>query len=113
MMSNSAEKGLDVEQLEELIIKRNKFSKIYKIKLIVFFAILMTFSVFFAYICICYAGVFRNSISAFFYGFLFSFITSFILCALFCLIIVGIYTISKSFKNKCLLSTYVVLSTMY
>ena len=113
MMTNSAEKGLDPIQLEELINKRNKFSKIYKIKLVIFFILLMIFSIFFAYICICYAGVFRNSISAFLYGFLFSFITSFILCALFCLIIVGIYKISKSLKNKCLLSTYVVLSTMY
>ena len=113
MMTNSAEKGLDPIQLEELVNKRNKFSKIYKIKLVIFFILLMIFSIFFAYICICYAGVFRNSISAFLYGFLFSFITSFILCALFCLIIVGIYKISKSLKNKCLLSTYVVLSTMY
>ena len=113
MMTNSAEKGLDPIQLEELINRRNKFFKIYKIKLIIFFILLMIFSIFFAYICISYAGVFCNSISAFLYGFLFSFITSFILCALFCLIIVAIYKISKSFKNKCLLSIYVVLSTMY
>ena len=113
MMRQHAEKGLDESQLEELQNKRSKFLKIYKIKLIIYFTLIMILSILFSYICICYAGVFSNSISAFLLGFLFSFITSVIICALFCLIIVVIYRIGKKFKNRCLLSTYIVLSTMY
>ena len=113
MMRQHAEKGLDESQLEELQNKRKKFLKIYKIKLIIYFTLIMILSILFSYICICYAGVFSNSISAFLLGFLFSFITSVIICALFCLIIVVIYRIGKKFKNRCLLSTYIVLSTMY
>ena len=113
MMSHNAEKGLSQNELEELQKKRNRFLIIYKIKLIAYFLIMMALNIFFAYICICYAGIFKNSISAFLFGFLFSFITSFILCALICLIIVSIYRISKKFKNRCLLSFYIVISTMY
>ena len=113
IMSHSEEKRLNTEEIEDLQNKRNKYLKYYKFKLIIYFVSLMVFSILFAYICICYAGVFRNSISAFLLGFLFSFITSIILCALFCLIIVGIYWIGKKFKNRCILSTFIVLSTIY
>ena len=113
MMKPSSEKGLDEIELEELQNKRNKFLRIYKIKLIVYFVSLMVLSILFSYFCICYGGVFRNSISAFLLGFLFSSILTFILCALICLIIVSIYRLSKYLKNKCLLSTYIVLSTLY
>ena len=113
MMKHSAEKGLNEMRLEELQNKRNKFLLIYRIKLIIYFVLLMIFSILFAYICICYGAIFHNSISAFLYGFLFSFVSTFIICALFCLIIVGIYRIAKCLKNKCLLSTFIVLSTMY
>ena len=113
MMKHSAEKGLNEMRLEELQNKRNKFLLLYKIKLIIYFVLLMIFSILFAYICICYGAIFCNSISAFLYGFLFTFILTFIICALFCLIIVGIYRISKCLKNRCLLSIFIVLSTMY
>ena len=113
MMKASSEKGLNEIQLEELLNKRNKFIKIYKIKLLVYFVSLMVLSILFSYFCICYGGVFRNSISAFLLGFLFSSILTFILCALICLIIVGIYRLAKYLKNKCILSTYIVLSTLY
>jgi uncharacterized membrane protein len=113
MMSPSAEKRLDTQQLEELQNKRNKFLFIYKIKLIVFFSLLIAFSILFAYICICYAGVFHNSISYFLLGFIFSCIFSFIFCAFFCFIIVGTLWLGKKFKNRCILSTYYILSTMY
>ena len=113
MMIHSAEEGLNQMRLEELQNKRNKFLLLYKMKLILYFVLLMIFSILFAYICICYGGIFRNSISAFLYGFLFTCILTFIICALFCLIIVGIYRIAKYFKNRCLLSTFIVLSTMY
>ena len=113
MMKASSEKDLNEIQLEELLNKRNKFIKIYKIKLIVYFVLLMVLSILFSYFCICYGGIFRNSISAFLLGFLFSSILTFILCALICLIIVSIYRLAKYLKNKCILSTYIVLSTLY
>ena len=113
MMSHAAEKELDKDQLEELQDKRSKFLIIYKLKLIIFFASLMALSILFAYICICYAGVFRNSISYFILGFILSCIFSFIFCAFFCFIIVGTLWLGKKYKNKCLLSTYYVLSTIY
>ena len=113
MMSHAAEKELDKAQLEELQDKRSKFLIIYKLKLIIFFASLMALSILFAYICICYAGVFRNSISYFILGFILSCIFSFIFCAFFCFIIVGTLWLGKKYKNKCLLSTYYVLSTIY
>ena len=113
MMCHFSEKGLDDIQFEELQKNRNRFLKKYKIKLIIYFVLMMTLSIIFAYICICYAGVFPNSISAFLLGFLFSFITSIIICSLLCFIIVGIYRIGKKCKNRCLLSTYIVFSTIY
>ena len=113
LMRASAEKGLSQNELEELQKKRNKFLRIYLLKIIIYFILMMALSIFFAYICICYGGVFPNSISAFLYGFLFSFILSFIICAFFCLIIVSIYRIGKACKNRCILSIYIVLSTMY
>ena len=63
MMKHSAEKGLNEMRLEELQNKRNKFLLLYKIKLIIYFVLLMIFSILFAYICICYGAIFCNSIS--------------------------------------------------
>ena len=113
LMRSSSEKDLSQNELEELNNKRNKYLFEYKLKLIIYFVSMMLLSILFIYFCICYGGVFHNSISAFFLGFLFSFIFSFILCALFCFIIVGAYWLGKKFKNKCILSIYIVLSTMY
>ena len=113
MMKPEAEKGLNQEELEELKSKRNKYLSLYKFKLIIFFVLLMVLSIFFAYICICYGGVFANSLSAFLYGFLFSFIMSFIICAFLCLIIVIIYRIGKCLNSKCVECVYHVLSIIY
>ena len=113
LMRYSAEKNLNKDELKELQRDRVKFLRNYKIKLLIYFALMMALSLLFAYFCICYGGVFPNSISAFLLGFLFSFILTFILCAFFCFIIVVIYKIGKKYKNKCILSTYIVLSTMY
>lgn len=74
---------------------------------------MMALNIFIAYICICYGGVFHNSIGAFIYGLLFSLIFSFIFCALICLIIVSLYRLGKYLDNKCLNSAYIVLSTLY
>ena len=113
MMKYSAEKGLSQNELEELHEKRNKFMKMYELKLLIYFLILMALSIIFSYFSICYTGVFHNSVSAFLYGFLFCFIMTIIFCAVFCLIIVSIYKLGKHLKNKCLLSTYIVLGTLY
>ena len=94
-------------------VKKNKFLKEYKLKLIIYFSSMMALSILFTYFCVCYGGVFPNSVSAFFLGFLFSMIFAFILCGLFCLIIVTIHKYAKKYKNKCLLFAYAILSTIY
>ena len=113
IMRASAEKGLYKNELEQLQLKRQNYLLIYKKHLIIYFACLMGLNCFIAYICICYGGVFHNSIGAFFYGLLFSLIFSFIFCAVFCLCIVALYRLGKYLKSKCVVSAYIVLSTLY
>ena len=113
MMKQSAEKGLNAYEKEELQLKRQKYMKNYHRNLLIYFITLMCLNVFIAYICICYGGVFTNSIGAFIYGLIFSLIFSFIFCALFCLIIVSLYRLGKYLDSKCLNSAYIVLSTLY
>ena len=113
MMHHSFEKKIQTTELDNLEQKRYDYLVLYHIKIIIFFVLLFILSLLIAYICISYGGVFKNSINAFFFGLLFSAIFSFIFCAVICFIIVGINKISRIFKNRCLLSTYVVLSTIY
>ena len=113
MMHHSYENNIETTELDDLEQKRYDYLVNYHIKLIIYFVLLILLSLFFGYICISYLGVFKESINAFFFGFLFSFIFSFIFCAAICFIIVSINKISRIFKNRCLLSTYVVLSTIY
>ena len=74
---------------------------------------MLALNIFIAYICICYGGVFHNSIGAFLYGLLFSLILSFIFCALICFLIICFYGLGKYLKSKCLNSTYNILSNIY
>ena len=113
MMEHSYENELTEEELGQIKDKRIKYLVNYHMRLIIYFIAMLILSLFFAYICICYSEVFKNSISSILYGFLFSIIFSFIFCAFICLIIVSIYKMGKFFKNRCLFSTFVVLSTMY
>ena len=113
MMKSSAEKGLIPEEIEQLKAKRGKYINNYQRNLLIYFICVMTFSILIAYICICYAGVFLNSQGAFLFGLLFSLIFSFIFCAIFCLIIVCLYRLGKYFNSKCVVSAYIVLSTLY
>ena len=113
MMRQSAEKGLNEYEIEKLQLKRQNYMKNYHRNLLIYFITLMCLNVFIAYICICYGGVFTNSIGAFIYGLLFSLIFSFIFCGLFCLIIVSLYRLGKYLDSKCLNSAYIVLSTLY
>ena len=113
LMKASTEKGLNPNELEELQLKRQKYLNDYKRNLLIYFVCLMCLNAFIAYICICYGGVFPNSIGAFLFGLLFSLIFSFIFCAVICLIIVSLYRLGKYLNNKCLLSAYIVLSTLY
>jgi len=113
MMQHSYGSKLGDSEIDDLRQKRNDYLSLYRIKIIIFFVALFVLSLFFTYICISYGGVFKNSINYFFLGFLFSFIFSFIFCAVICFIIVGINKIARIIKNRCLLSTFVVLSTVY
>ena len=113
MMEHSYENELTEEELGQIKDKRIKYLVNYHMRLIIYFIAMLILSLLFAYICICYSEVFKNSISSILFGFLFSIIFSFIFCAFICLIIVSIYKCGKFFKNRCLFSTFVVLSTMY
>ena len=113
MMAHSYENGLNEKELEEIKNIRVTYLVKYHIRLIIYFLLMLALSILFAYICICYSEIFKNSISSILYGFVFSIIFSFILCAIICLIIIIIYKIGKKCKNRCLLSTFIVLSTMY
>ena len=113
MMKSSAEKCLTPEEIDQLKTKKEKYIHNYKRNLLIYFICIMVFNVFIAYICICYAGVFINSQGALLFGLLFSLIFSFIFCAFFCLIIVCLYRIGKFFNSRCVISAYIVLSTLY
>ena len=113
MMRASAETGLSQNELEQLQLKRQKYVSDYKVNLLIYFLCLMILNLLIAYICICYGGVFPNSIEAFLYGLFFSLILSFIICAIICFINVSIYKLGKCSNCKCLNYTYVFLSTLY
>ena len=113
MMRASSEKGLNQDELEQLQLKRQKFLKDYNRNLIIYFICVMLLNIFIGYICICYGGVFSNSIGAFLYGLLFSLIMSFIFCAIICFLIVCVYKMGKCLGSNCIIGTYVILSTIY
>jgi hypothetical protein len=113
MMTASAEKGLNPDEIQQLNLKRQNYLKNYKKSLLIYFICLMILNVFFAYICICYAGVFINSQGAFILGLLISMIFSFIFCAIICFLIVSLYRLGKKMNSKCIISAYVVLSALY
>ena len=113
MMKSSAEKGLTPGEVQQLNLKRQKYLKDYERNLLIYFACLMGLNIFIAYYCICYAGVFHNSIGAFLYGLLFSLIFSFIFCGVICLAIVSLSRLGIYLNNKCINSAFIVLSTLY
>ena len=113
LMKNSAEKGLTKDEVEQLKIKREKYLAWYKKCLIAYFCFLMGLTVLIGYICTCYGGVYKNSINYFLFGLLFSVIFSFVFCAVICFLIVSLYKIGKISNSKCVISAYIVLSTLY
>ena len=113
MMEHSYEKELTQIDLANLKEKRVDYLVNYHTRIIIYFVALFILSLFVAYICVCYSEVFKNSVTSILLGFVFSIIFSFIFCALICLIIITFYKVGKKLRNKCLLSTYVVFSTMY
>ena len=113
LMRSSEEKGLNQDELFQLQSKRLKYLNDYNRNLNIYFICLLALNVFISYICICYGGVFQNSIGAFIYGFIFSLIMSYLFCAVICFIIVFIYKLGKRFDNKCIVSTYIIFSTLY
>ena len=113
MMEHSYEKELTQVDLANLKEKRVDYLVNYHTRIIIYFVALFILSLFIAYICVCYSEVFKNSVTSILLGFVFSLIFSFIFCAVICLIIITFYKVGKKFRNKCLLSTSVVFSTMY
>ena len=113
LMRNSAEKGLTKDEIEILREKREQYLKWYKKCLVAYFSVLMVITIFIGYICICYGGIYKNSINAFLFGILFSIILSFIFCGVLCFLIVVLYKIGKATNSKCVVSAYIVLSTLY
>ena len=113
LMRNSAEKGLTKEEVELLHVKREKYLFCYKINLFFYFFFLLALTILIGYICICYGGIYKNSMNAFLFGFAFTIIFSFIFCAIICFLIVSLYKIGKISNSKCIVSSYIVLSTLY
>ena len=113
LMKTSAEKGLTKEEVERLNIKREKYLFCYKLNLIFYFVGLLVLNLLLGYICTCYGGLYKNSINAFLFGIVFSIIFSFIFCAIICFLIVSLYKIGKLTNSKCVVSAYIVLSTLY
>ena len=113
LMKTSAEKGLTKEEVERLNIKREKYLSCYKLNLIFYFFGLLVLNLLLGYICTCYGGLYKNSINAFLFGIVFSIIFSFIFCAIICFLIVSLYKIGKLTNSKCVVSAYIVLSTLY
>ena len=113
IMQHSYEKELTEGQLENLKDKRVNYLMNYHKKLIIYFSVMLALTILFAYICVCYSEIFKKSVPTILLGFVFSIIFSFIFCAVICFIIVSLYKLGKKFKNKCLLSIYLVLHTIY
>ena len=113
MMQHSYEKELTEGELGNLKDKRVNYLMNYHKKLIIYFAVMLALTILFAYICVCYSEIFKKSIPWIILNWFFSIIFSFIFCALICLIIVLMYKLGKKFKNKCLLSIYLVLHSIY
>ena len=68
--------------------KLKSFINYTKLKVFLFYFIVIILFIFSSYINICYGGVFKNSIKGLLFGSLFSYIISFILCFLLCLLFV-------------------------
>jgi hypothetical protein len=113
MMSNSFEKGLQENKLEELRIKRINYLKGYFKRVKIYFFFLFLVNLFLAYICICFGAVFLNSNSYFIFGFFSSYIMSFIFCMIACMINIILYKIGKKTENSTILAAYILLKTLY
>ena len=113
IMRNSYEKELTEGDLENLKDKRINYLVNYHKKLIIYFVVMFALTILCAYICVCYSEVFKKSVPSILLGLAFSIIFSFVFCVIICFVIVSIYKLGKKFKNKCLLSTYLVLHTIY
>ena len=113
LMSRSAEKALTKDEVEMLRMKREEYFTWYKRCLILYFCVLMALTILIGYICICYGVVYKNSINAFLFGIVFNIICSFVFCAIISFLIVSLYKIGKIADSKCVVSAYIVLSTLY
>ncbi len=113
IMKDSAERGLTAREIINLRKKRRKILNDYQAKLIVYFILLIIFNLFFAYCCICYGGIFPNSVNGLLVGFLYTLILSFIICALLCFINVIIYKFAVTTNSTCIKKVYFVLRTIY
>ena len=113
LMRSSEEKGLNQDELFQLQFKKIKYLNNYNRNLNIYFICLIVLNIFISYICICYGGVFPNSIGAFIWGFFYCLIMCYIFCAILCFIIVCVYKLGKYLNNKCVISAYIVLSTLY
>ena len=113
LMDTSSEKGLYKDEVKKLKKIRQRYMKCYNLSIKIYFASILALTILFGYTCICYGGIFVNSIGVFFLGFLFSLIFSYIFCAFICFLIVSIFKLGKTLENKCVISFYIVLSTLY
>ena len=61
MMHHSFENYLEESELENLEYKRYHYLVCYHIKIIIYFCLIITLSLFISYICIGYGAIFPNS----------------------------------------------------
>ena len=105
-MANKEQKNLSQIEVMKYNSKKKKYFKRYKRRSIIFMIITLILLIVFAYISICYCGVFKHSFIGLLINFVISVIFSFIICAFLCFIV------SIFYKCGCF-SIFKVLKVIY
>ena len=103
IMDSKEQKNMNQLELKEYNRKKKKYFKRYKRRSIIFMIIILILLLVFAYISICYCGVFKHSFIGILINFFISVIFSFIICAFLCFIVsifyrCGCFSIFKVLK---------------
>ena len=109
----NSETELEQIELKKLAKKRNALIHNYIKRYCILFIVTITISVFFGYACVCYAGVFKNSVGGIIFSTFISLILSMIISAFISFMICLLYKAASSLDNKCMLSVYYALKTVY
>ena len=102
-MTNKEQKNLSQLEVIQKSSKKKKYFKTYKRRSIIFMIIILILLIVFAYISICYCGIFKHSFIGILINFVIAIIFSFIICAFLCFIVsifyrCGCFSIFKVLK---------------